>query len=542
MPSSGKRPERNPVLGVSFGHDQIRVVEMRRAGNELTVTAAGSAGMPAGALDPGSTISPELVAQRLKGLLKKMGVTTKHAVLGVPSSGVFTRLLDIPQIPDSELESVVAGEVAHYQMVRQDGGAFGYMRLPTPQNSRDIQVLVMAADDPVLHMLDEVAKRAGLALVSKEPGQLGAVRSIYQTNFSEPTLMISVEDAATEISIVSEGKLMLYRRIDVGGRNLLANTVGLATVGVGGGDVPRAFSPSGGGLVDDVLAARLATEIRRSLEYHRRQFPMSDASQAVLATMDPRLDSLTDYLETALGVPCRVGMPNVKASGAAASELGTPVSSEYFSALGLASGELGYAGDLLPVIDLVPSAPRRTGAIAADPTVIGGVIASAIILVAGFLGYNSLKGQAERAEQETIRQQELGRKLDAELKPKKERQDMEYRVLSDLAKQGTPFPWVMDAVANALDPGVGITEIHFDRGHIRLTAEAKNEAAMVSTLDHIRTQGSFTDPLVDSFQNENLRGLRFNMSSDFIVSSPAIQVQSAPPPVQPQTTLGGGAQ
>ena len=87
MPRSGKRPERNPILGIAFGNDQIRVVEVRRAGTEYTVTAAGSVPIPAGALDPGSTVSPDTIAQRLKNALKKIGATTNNAVLRI---GILT--------------------------------------------------------------------------------------------------------------------------------------------------------------------------------------------------------------------------------------------------------------------------------------------------------------------------------------------------------------------------------------------------------------------------------------------------------------------
>ena len=529
MPKSGKRPERNPILGIAFGNDQIRVVEVRRAGTEYTVTAAGSVPIPAGALDPGSTVSPDALAQRLKNAIKKIGATTNNAVLGVPSTGVFTRLLDIPQIPDEELEPVVAGEVAHYQMIRPDGGAFGFARLPTPDTSRDIQVLVMAADDPILHTLDEVAKRAGLTLVTKEPSQLAAVRTAFQTNFPEATLMISIDDAATEIAVVDNGKLMLYRRIDVGGRNLLANAVAFAGVGAGSDSGIRKSGPAA---VDEVLSARLATEIRRSMDYFRRQFPQSDVGQAVVSSMDSRLDSMAEYLEGALGIHCRVAVANVRASGAAAAELGTPISSEYFAALGLAMGELGYGRGVLPTIDLIPSAPKRESAIGMSGGAIISTVATAAVLVIGFLAYTSLKSQTSEAQDGSTRLKQQATTLNAQLAPKQKQYDMEVKVLSDLSKQGTPFPWVMDAVTQALDPGVGISEIHFDGTHVRISGEAKDEASLVNTLDHIRTAGPFTQPFVDNFNDQfGGTGLDFNMSSDFVVAPPP------PPPAQaPATT------
>lgn len=532
MPSREKRPDRNPILGVAFGIDQIRVVEMRSAGSELTVTAAGSVAIPAGSMDPGSTVDSDLVAQRLRTVLKKIGATTANAVLGVPSSGVFTRLLDIPQIPDAELEPVVAGEVAHYQMIRPDGGAFGFSRLPSPDNSRDMQILVMAADDPILHMCDEVARKAGLTLASKEPAQLAAIRAAFQANFGEPTLIVSIEEAATEIAVVDNGKMMLYRRIDVGGRNLLSSAVALAGATVGGVDsVPRA-NASNSMAIDEVLSARLATEIRRSMDYHRRQFPQHEIGQAVLSSMDSRLNSMAEYLEGSLGMQCRIAVASVRASGAAASELGTPIASEYFSAIGLAAGELGYADRVLPTIDLVPSAPRSEGVLVQNGKVIASVALTAVILAVGLFSWYSLSGQAAQSEKQTALLKQRQQVIRAELAPKQEKKDMELRLLSDLSKQGAPFPVVMDAVTRALDAGVGIGEIHFDGTHIRLSGEAKDETAMVNTLNHIRDDSSFTSPVVDNFQNENAAGLGFNMSSEYVING-----TTQTPPV-----VGGGAQ
>jgi len=539
MPSSGKRPERNPVLGIAFGNDQIRVVEVRRAGTEYTVTAAGSVAMPAGSMDPGSPVPVEAIAQRVRTVLKKIGATTSNAVLGVPSTGVMTRLLDVPQIPDEELEPVVAGEVAHYQMIRPTGGAFGFARLPTPDNSRDIQVLVMAADDPILHALDDIAKKSGINQVSKEPSQLAATRAAYQPNFPEPTLLIAIDDAGTEIAVVDHGKLMLYRRIDVGGRNLLSSTQSLA--GVGGGTDSRRTAP-----VDEVLSARLATEVRRSMDYFRRQFPQSDVGQAVMTSMDSRLDSMADYLEGALGIQCRIAVANVRAAGAAAAELGTPISTEYFSAIGLAIGELGYANNVLPTIDLVPSAPTRQGAFAPSGALFIGAIATAVIAVVGILGYMNLKTDAEQSEARIADLKVQAADLQIKIAPKQKLINDKVKILADLSKQGTPFPWVMDAIFSALDPGVGISEAHFDGTHVRMAGEAKDEASMVNTLNHIRTEGSFTDPAVDSFQNQNARGLQFNLSSDFIAPPNAPRNTSVPPtnanslaPAPAATTTGG---
>lgn len=541
MAGSEKHHEHNPVLGIAFGHDQIRAVEVRREGSSFSVSAAGSAQIPAGALDPGSTIPHDIIAQRLKTLLRKMGASSRHAVFGIPSSGVFTRLLDIPHVPDDELDAVVSGEVAHYQMVRSDGGAFAYSKIASSEGSREMPVVVMASDDPILVALDDIAKGAGLAVVSREPQQLGSIRASMPKNVEKTLLIISIEDVASEIAIVDQGRMSLYRRIDVGGLHLVANALAAQMIGSGGVDyVPAAFSPSEPLPIDEVLSSRLATEIRRSLDFYRRQFPESEVTQAVLAPADPRLATMTEYLGNSLGVQCTLAEPTVGASPGAYAEMGTPPSTSYLGAIGIAIGENGYGADTLPRFDLVPAKPHGARLSEGGSKVAASLVATLVVAGAGLGYWWTVKSDAEETEKRVVSLETENRRLTEILKPKEERRQQELKVIADLARQGVPFPWVMDEVTTALDPGVGVNEISFDGGRVRVSGEARTEAAMISTLDRLRTQGSFRSTYLNQFQNPDGLGLRFDLSSTFVIPEPVRLIEPVVGDTSPRAPVTGG--
>jgi type IV pilus assembly protein PilM len=523
MPASAKRLGHNPVVGIEFGHDQIRAVEVRHDSGGYTVTAAGVMAIPPGSMDPGSSTPPDLVGQRVKSLLKKIGSTSRYGVFGVPSSGVFTRLLDVPQLSDEELGPVVAGEVAHYQMVRPGGGAFDFIKLEGNPNSPEAQVSVMAADDPILWSLDSIGKASGIAIAAKEPAQYAAIRaSVPAAGPAEPTLFVSVEDFASEIAIIDGKKLRLYRRIDVGGHNLLANIRGRDQA-AGEDYVPAAFSQENAP-VDEVLSARLATEIRRSLDYFRRTNPDIDVNTCVVHVMDRRLEGLAPFLGGSLGLTSSLASPIVTPGQAASLEFKMPYPMEFMGALGLAMGELGHLESTMPRFNLLPAEPvRARSMVSTAPYVISAFVTAAVAAIAGFMWFNT-SAQANTIQERNVELQQEGQKLLAQLEPLKARRDQEVKILADLTKQGVPFPWVMDEISRSLDPSASITEVTFEGGRIRMIGEAKTEAAMISTLDQMRINGNFSSAFIDNFDNKDGRGFRFNLSSAYALPEPEINL------------------
>src|SRR5579871_6052263 len=167
-----------PILGIDVNTTEISVVEMRGFWSDAQILKMGSIPTPNGSLEGGRIVNPNDVAAALRSLLDRLGINTRDAILGLAASSVVTRILALPNLQDNEARTVIEGELAHYQILRDNTGAFDYIRLPKPEESPNAlhQALVMAAEEVVVNGYRVMADLAGLHLVALEPSLLAMYR------------------------------------------------------------------------------------------------------------------------------------------------------------------------------------------------------------------------------------------------------------------------------------------------------------------------------------------------------------------------------
>src|SRR5207245_118781 len=103
-------------------------------------------------------------------------------------------------------------------------GAFDYMCIREADRNigTNPQVLLMAAEEKVVTGFRETAEHAGLQLVAFEPLLLAMYRASYSRAQAQTSVVcISVSYARSEIAIVDQGRIKLYRRVDVGSDDLI---------------------------------------------------------------------------------------------------------------------------------------------------------------------------------------------------------------------------------------------------------------------------------------------------------------------------------
>ena len=115
----------------------LSVVEMQGIWPNVQVHRADAVPTPNGAMEGGRITDPEAVAEALRGLLNRMHVSTRDAVMGISTQSVLTRTLDIPRVPDNEVRTILVGELAHYQILRENSETFDYIRMEPPHGGHE---------------------------------------------------------------------------------------------------------------------------------------------------------------------------------------------------------------------------------------------------------------------------------------------------------------------------------------------------------------------------------------------------------------------
>jgi type IV pilus assembly protein PilM len=513
--------KRSVVLGIEFHTDEVRVVEMRKSGIAPVVGGVSAVPLPAAAMEGGVVMRADVVADAVSKAIETTGSSTRAAVLGLPTQAVTMRVIDIPPVPDSELSIVVEGELKHFDVLREDGGTFDFLKLRAPIESptRESQVLLMAVEESILSGYRDVATRAGLQVEGIEPIHLAMYRSAHELVRRQPsTMVVTISNTATEISFVVHDSLALYRRVDLGVKQLVGDSEANA--------------------YNEENANAMAMELRRSLDYFHRQYNTAPpVSTIVTVVTEPRLQGFGNWLAEQLRLTCLNA--TLESASAASPELASRLDGSaglaYIGAVGLALRGLGIAADTVPSFDL----SRLSGATyerrMQRRTVFASLVASAAILAlfGAVAGYFAIRGRG--LEDEVAAKRVALNQLNAAYRPASEAKMARLSLLRQLSREGVPFQFVMDAVAASLDPGAGLTQINLGvDSRIRLSGEATSELAVINTLEKLRRSPYFTNSLIESFDKRasgGREGIRFEISCNYLADAivASIPTANAPP-------------
>lgn len=545
--------QRRPVLGVDINQYEIRVVEMRGVGPSAQVIRAGAVPVPRGAIEGDRIIFPDTISETLRGLLHRMNVSTRQAVVGLGAANTITRVLDLPRVPDHEIRMVIEGELAHYQILRAGTGAFDYLRLQDPPPGKEAAppVLVMATEERTVDLYREITERAGLQLLALEPILLSMYRTatpLIQAQPSAACLLISY--GKSEIAIADQGHIRLYRRVDIGSNDLIAGRQPASSLPLsqGGeahervllGDDAPFESPllsEGEGEINAVAANNLATELQRSLDYYRREFPQAPAvTRVILATNDPEIDPLAQWLSQALAIDCIVAEPPISmgVSRALAAQLEAPEGLRYLGAAGLALNALPGLPATVPRFDLSAFEREAVEVVAARGRLAVSLAISVSMIVVGLVvTLTFLRHTGILEHQIRMMQSDLMGKQQLEQAQIQEIQLVHDRYVA-LKREGVPFPRIMDLIARAVSMQAGLTTVGLDRaGRLAVEGEAEDEKAMIDTLNEMSKCPYFTNTTLDSFTNRFLNDQRTRRVVEFKISS---QIVGISPPGGPSGT------
>ncbi len=528
--SKGSKKRITSIVGVHFGTRRISVVEMHVSGSSTLITAKSSVDMRDGYLNPNVQGNAAFVGAELSALLHRIGTSTNNVVFDVPSSQTYVRSFSFPAMPDEELRSVVDGEIRHTNVLSENGGAFDFVRVGKALERGDVSIVCMAADDPILWFLSDVAKHAKLHLVSRVPEHYAMMRALLIGAPPEtPTLYVTVSSSNTEIAIIGPSGLQLYRRIDCRGSDLSIQSARLEDMerlereadGLLQEDVPmslQAIKAGSSGMLDPVIVQRLLTETRRSVEFLRRT-QMEDAAitRTILSITDENWKDLRPALAESIGVPCTIAEVSKWSGMETTSNAG-----DYLTALGLATEVIDDPNSQLPPLNLQGVARRAERVSGTQSGVNSAAISAAVLFVVLLVTWMFFWIKSNIQDSENAALHADYKKLESEYLPEQAKFKSEIDAIADLATKGIPFGPIMDEMSLSLDPTVGVIAATFDLGgRITMQGQAGSEQAIVNTLGKLRLIGGFNQTFVDSFEDRKNQGLIFNISTNYDLKFPA---------------------
>ncbi len=164
----------------------------------------------------------------LKTLLDKSGVTTRKVMASLPTSVVFTTVIDLPKMRDDELQNAVEFEAKKYVPLPLEEVTLSWAAAPSDDPEKN-RVLITAVPNNVLKGYLRIFELSNLQPMAMEIESLSLMRALVASD-SAATLLVDLGAKTTHLDIIEQGNLVLTRTIPVGGETITQKIASSLTI------------------------------------------------------------------------------------------------------------------------------------------------------------------------------------------------------------------------------------------------------------------------------------------------------------------------
>lgn len=213
--------KKKPLFGFDIGHGSVKIIELKKDKNKVSVNGYGSIQFDPVAIQDGEIVDFEIVAKAIKELFnsKLIGnIETSSAAVSLPVTHTFSRVVTLPILGKSDLIEAIKLEAEQYIPIPVDDLYIDYQIIE--QTNTDQDILLAAAPKRVVDSYINLFNILGLEVAILEPSILSVTRLVkHAENADVPTLVIDLGSMTTDLIIV-DGSVRVTGTIKFGGNNI----------------------------------------------------------------------------------------------------------------------------------------------------------------------------------------------------------------------------------------------------------------------------------------------------------------------------------
>lgn len=226
------------ALGIDIGSSAIKVVQLKKKNGKAVLETYGVLSLgPYGNTDVGTVtnLKAEDISRALIDVMKESNVTTKSAVIAIPSLSSLIFTLSLPNtVVESQLPKIIPLEARKYIPVPINEVALDWFIIPQEAEllesdgnssrilSSKIEVLVVAIHNDTLAQYQDILKRTDLQSDSFEMEIFSNIRSSFSHELA-PVMLIDFGASKTKVSIVEAGIVRIFHVVNRGSQDISRN-------------------------------------------------------------------------------------------------------------------------------------------------------------------------------------------------------------------------------------------------------------------------------------------------------------------------------
>jgi type IV pilus assembly protein PilM len=311
------------TVGLDIGSSAVYAVQVRNGRSGPELDRIGQIDLPPGAVHQGQIVDPDAVVAALKQLWQTHRIGSRKVALGLANQRVVVRRLDLPLMTEAELRASLPLQVDGLIPIPVEEAVLDFCMLgehQTDDGTRQLQILLVAAQQEMIDQMLDVVRRAGLRAVGVDLDVFAALHSMAAPDVlgeAGAEMLIDVGSTMTDVVVHRNGSPYFARTMLIGGAAITEQIVEELVVDRETAealkiDPSTATTDEERAAVTDVLAAQTAQiveEIRGTVDYCAAQRDMPAIERIVLTGGSSRIPQLARQLADAVNLDVATGSP-----------------------------------------------------------------------------------------------------------------------------------------------------------------------------------------------------------------------------------------
>jgi len=307
-------------VGIDIGNDSVKVVQLRKENERAILETYGELKTEryfGGSRSGGGGLlakNDKSIANLLVDLLRESNVTSKKAVIGIPSTSSFITAVNLPLLKDNEIAAAIPFEAKRYIPIPASEVAIDWQVLETDETERRISVLLVAVPNEVTAKHRRIAELAGLELVAAEIESFSLIRSLPGSE-RRAVAIINWGAVVTTVTIVDQRRIRMNHNFGRGSREIttgLSRSMGVnleraeaikKEVGLSEKPEDKEISDSITPFIDSAIL-----DLERALTSYNRATSRK-VEKLILVGGGASLNGLVNYVARRFGLETTIGNP-----------------------------------------------------------------------------------------------------------------------------------------------------------------------------------------------------------------------------------------
>ncbi len=333
-------------FALDIGTNAVRVVQLSGSGSgNWSLQHFGYAPIDERISTSNSPEGMRRLGEAILTAVGQSGIRDKNIVIGLPSSKTFTTVIDIPVMPESELNNTIKYQIDQYIPMSIEDAKVDWAPLgQSLHNPKQQEVLLASTAKSYAEERLEFIEALGFNVIAAEPDAIAIVRSLLPAGVMDARLIIDVGELSTDLAITFGDSPRLVRNIPTGIKSLVKATVQNLNVEE---DQARQFILKFG-LAPDRLEGQIyrsieptmdnfASELIKSVKFFQTRYPNTPVGGILLSGFSAVIPQFGEYVASKTGIPTSIANPwqRVHVAQSDQQQLGS-IASEFATVIGLA--------------------------------------------------------------------------------------------------------------------------------------------------------------------------------------------------------------